>query len=84
MPAEREPKRNDLAVGKSKAGATNPGFENTAPPNVDVGGNTYRSVELTSVSDNKIHLDTLDYAPKDAPRLTRLARLCAFTSARAS
>jgi GNAT superfamily N-acetyltransferase len=37
-----------------------------AVANVAVGGKSYRSVELTSVSDNKIHLDTLDYAPKDA------------------
>ena len=37
-----------------------------AVANVAVGGKSYRSVELTSVSDNKIHLDTLDYTPKDA------------------
>ena len=34
--------------------------------NVVVGGKSNRSVELTSVSDNKIYLDTLYYAPKDA------------------
>ena len=37
-----------------------------AVAHVAVGGKSYRSVELTSVSDNFIHLDTLDYAPKDA------------------
>jgi hypothetical protein len=40
--------------------------EFTAVANVAVGGKSYRSVELTSVSDNKIHFDTLDYAPNDA------------------
>jgi hypothetical protein len=40
--------------------------ELTAVANVAVGGKSYRSVALTSVSDNKIHLDTLDYSPNDA------------------
>jgi hypothetical protein len=32
----------------------------------DVGGKSARGVELTSVEDNSILLDTLDYGPKDA------------------
>lgn len=32
----------------------------------DVGGKSARGVELTSVEDNAILLDTLDYGPKDA------------------
>ncbi|HEU0186030.1 MAG TPA: hypothetical protein VFS27_11990 [Blastocatellia bacterium] len=38
----------------------------TAVANVAVGGKGYRSVELKAISDNKIHLNTLDYAPDDA------------------
>jgi hypothetical protein len=37
----------------------------TVAAHAAVGGKSNRSVELTSVSDNTIHLDTLDYGPKD-------------------
>jgi hypothetical protein len=33
---------------------------------IAVGRKGYRSVELASVSDNAVHLETLDYVPKDA------------------
>ena len=38
----------------------------TSLTNVDVGGKSTRGVELTSVENNSILLDTLSYGPKDA------------------